>query len=208
MAQLPQPSNQISVSQINALKGLGNVQTSLRAREQQYMGGNSPARPQTSGVCMPNDVVTVVDPVANTGTIAQNSPTTWTYSGPGSGPSLWTPHSMKEFHGAYNGIPGAILTKAGTGSSSSMRLSVTVFGEFAGQPTPSGDYFFAYRVGAGAYTSWFGIPGPSTAFSGNPILINTGGSGNNPAPVTITVAVKDHRNCGVDQNVVYSIVYP
>ena len=47
-------SGPLSVSQINTLKALGNVPTSLDARELQYMGGNTPANAQVAGVCMPN----------------------------------------------------------------------------------------------------------------------------------------------------------
>jgi hypothetical protein len=220
MAQLPAPGTQLSVSQINALKGVANANTSITTREQQYMGGN-PARPSTSGVCMPEDVVIVTDGVNNTGSIARNlggnlngpvGPDWWTYSGPNVAGQAWTPTSFKEFASAYNNPPQVSVTLT----------TVTCPGVWNGSAVPCrdkanrtltfsngiGPYFYATAV-----TSSASKPAPST-FSNWSASTTNGPVGPNlltglPTPTAyVWAAVRDSLNCGTGFDLAFSAAYP
>lgn len=120
-------SGRLTVSQINTLKSLGNVRTSLDARELQYMGGGTPANAKVAGVCMPNQAE--MSNARPAGTSAR----TWAYTGT---QVRWRPTRISEFHGAYNGLPAIAGVAVGTGvpSGNSGNIRVTCSGSDAGAP--------------------------------------------------------------------------
>jgi len=146
-------SGQLSVSQINVLKSLGTVQTSLDARESQYMGGN-PANANTSQVCMPNQAE-----MSNSPRPGGTTAVSWSYTG-----SLvaWRPARISEFYGAYNGLPTMTPVKIGTNDPAGVsgQIRIDCSGSDAGGPYSvykSGVWYVAsnsvtFNVTTGTYT--------------------------------------------------------
>jgi len=191
MAQL-QGSGQISLGNANTLKRASNTaNNSLRDREREYMSANNTWNAST-GVCMPDDLLTVTNAENNTGTLlARNQDGTWSYTAAAgyTASTPWGPHSLKEFYSAYNGIPSVSLAKANTGNFNTFTMTVTIGGEFAKNGS---NYFISIDNAA-----WQGWPGNA---SGVYSVVQSRG--------THTVKVKDFLNCGADSTIVASITYP
>lgn len=108
---LPDPLNQISISQINTQLGVASntADSRLASREGYAMTGLGPAgtgpysvySQGLAGICMPNQLnIAVTRPNPPTSTAVY-------YSGPS---SAWRPSQMREFHSAY-GNPGSTTNK-------------------------------------------------------------------------------------------------
>lgn len=182
MARLP-TTGPISVSNINGLKSLGNVQTSLAARELSYMGGN-PASASVSGVCFPNQVERV-------------SSTNWTYNGT---TIAWRQTRMSEFYGAYNSLPAVNVTaSARNNARTQMFMTATGSNSDVGGPYS----FFAENVaggitGANLNTWVLGTPNSYTW------TLSNDGSGT----ATLKVYVRDSLNCGTMKEFSDTADYP
>lgn len=148
-------SGSLSVSQINTLKSLGNVPTSLDQRELQYMGGTSPANANVAGICMPNQAE-----MNNTPRPAGTSNVSWTYTGP---QVRWRPTRISEFYGAYNGLPTIVGQAVYIGgSAASGQIRVTCGSSDAGGPytvyyngswyVTNGSNQATFSVAAGSHT--------------------------------------------------------
>lgn len=205
MATLASPGSQLAVSQINALKSRPNTNTNITTREQDYMGGN-PARPSSSGVCMPNDVLTSpwYDPVNNPAGKALNFTSDWTYTGPGVG-GTWSPTSISEFGGAYNNPPQVVVTVAAAGGQGlwpggSLRDSCFRTLTFS---QGTGSYFYATAQNAGGSPAWSG-------------WVSAGGSSVGPTQIFglntptayVWAAVRDSNNCGTGFDLNSFATYP
>jgi hypothetical protein len=190
MSRLPSSGNSLSVSQINTLKSLGTVQTSLDTREAQYMG--DPARTgtsnvATSNVCMPSEIVN-----ETTGALAKNT-TGWTYSGP---QIAWRPVRVSEFYQAYNSIPTQTITKINTGVDPTVgQIRVDCSGSDAGGP------YYIYYSALGIGGAWYAasdIGGGVWRYTFNV------SSTNNPH----VFRVRDAENCGSSLEISQSVNYP
>jgi hypothetical protein len=197
MAQLG--TSNIKLSDINSLKSPATP-VSLSSREKSYMGPGGTWAPAT-GVCMPEDVVTLTNPANNTGVLAQSINGSWVYSGGGYTASTpWGPHAMKEFIRAYNGIPRIVAASTSArGSTGSCNLSITIGGEFA----KNGANYF-YKLDGSAWNSW-----PVNGATWNSVQ-STGLGGDNPpaGSKTFSFQLKDLYNCGADQSISTNIPYP
>lgn len=192
-------TSNIKLSDINSLKSPASP-VSLSSREKAYMGTGGTWAPAT-GVCMPEDVVTLTDPVNNTGVLAQSINGSWAYSGGGYTASIpWGPHAMKEFKRAYNGIPSIdAASTSGTTNTGSCNLSITIGGQFA----KNGANYF-YKLNGSAWSGW-----PVNGATWNSVQ-PTGLSGDNPAQgsMNFSFQLKDLYNCGADQSISRLIPYP
>ena len=204
MAQL-QNTGPISVSNIKSLKS--GAPNSLSNLEATYMGndGADNARPSSTGICMPQDVVVVSNVSNNTGTSAQSIANTggfsqWNYQRTGGDPGtpVWGPHGMKEFYSAYNRRPTISLSKANTGRCNHFTLTVTIGGEFA----KNASTYFLFASLNGTPSGWIGWPGNGAAAGNNASWSVTRVTG------TYVYYVKDYLNCGVDGTMNASITYP
>lgn len=203
MARL-QTTGQISITNINSLKGLGTAQSSLEGRDKQYMGNANPAAPKTSGVCMPNEELNQNPTPTKAFT---TTPWTWTNTtgDPGYNSQTWGPHKMSEFYGAYNGIPATTIATAGagpggvTGSTPWFQrcfIDLFVSGEAGTGP-------WSYWVQAGTFnTGWVATAGGAISVGGG-TWVEVGTN-----PVTVYAWVKDSLNCGASQEIVYTGSYP
>lgn len=166
-----QASGPISVSQINALRGLGNVQTSLASRELGYMGG-SPANAATSGVCFPNQV-------------ERTSSTNWTYNG---ATVAWRQTRMSEFYSAYTGLPSVTVSRAARNNNRyQMFFTATASTSEAGAPYQ----FYATNiggVGGNPFDTWV-VANGSNQYTWT--CTNDG-----RAAAQLRVYVRDVKNCG------------
>ena len=179
MAILP-TSGSISVSQINTLKALGSVSTSLTTRELQYMGGN-PANAGTSQVCFPNQVERV-------------SSTNWTYNG---ATAAWRPTRMSEFLGAYNGVPAVAVSKSVVGN----RLRANFRADCSGSSV--GGTYFVFGTGTGIthpnLNAWVACTPTSFTWSNATVTSGT---------VTFRAYVRDSQNCGTMNEFTSTVNYP
>lgn len=177
----------ISLSNVNSLGSpLFTGNTSLVSRDKQAMGDPSStgtSRISASRVCMPSEFLN-----STLTTQASTVQTPWLWSGTG---SVWGPHKLSEFWGAYSNIPYPILGKQATGNSSTFILLISIGGEYS---ATTGSY--AYRSGTTPFGSWTSIAGGSQVSVGP---ISTG---------TWTVAVRDAYNCGSSYDLRASITYP
>jgi len=171
-------SGPLSVSQINTLKALGNVPTSLDARELQYMGGNTPANAQVAGVCMPNQAE-----MSNTPRPAGTSNVTWTYTGP---TVRWRPTRISEFYAAYNGLPSiaGVAVPTGDAAGNNGQIRVTCSGSDAGAP------YTVYYNGA-----WYVTNGSNQATF-------------NVSRGARVFYVRDSENCGTNLEISATVSYP
>jgi len=177
MAQIG--STNVSVSQIQALRGIGGQQ-SLKAAELSLLGDSgNVARPEVSNVCMPNELRD--DSSATLGGVDG----AWTYTGPANAGGDWGQTRVSEFFAAYNGVPyinvvgvrtGGTPTDGHGGATSEGRWDYNFGGEFNGvQP---------YYVAKGAGGGWvYFAPGVNS-------------NSETTYPTTIDWYVKDYLNCG------------
>lgn len=186
MALLP-TSGSLNVTQINTLKSLGTVQTSLSSRELQYMGGN-PANARTSQVCFPNQVERV-------------SSTNWTYNG---SDLPWRPTRVSEFLGAYNGVPQVAVSYSGTGNRYIANFIATCSNSsiYTGAGTPYSVYGTGSGITHANLNSWVVCTGGSgTTFTWSNAAVAAG-------TVTLTVYVKDFQQCGTMNEFTGAVSYP
>jgi hypothetical protein len=189
MARLPS-SGSLSVSQINTLKALGTVQTSLDDREAQYMGdsgrtGN--ANVNTSQVCMPNEIVN-----ETTGALAKNT-LGWTYTGPS---VAWRPVRVSEFYHAYNSLPSQTVTKLTAFVSATQgQIRVDCSGSDAGGP------YYIYYSATGIPGAWYTASDIGGGVWRYTFTVN---SANNPH----VFRVRDSENCGSSLEISQSVNYP
>lgn len=177
-------NGRISLSDVNTLGSpLFTGSTSLVNRDKQAMGNVNPAAVASSRVCMPYETLN-----AALSTLAKDTTTAWTWSGTG---SVWGPHRLTEFWGAYNNLPRAIGRIVPTGSAGSANLYIRLAGEYSNL---SG--FYAYRSSGGSFTAWTLLAAGAEA---GPIAIGNG---------TYIIAARDFYNCGSSYDLTTSVTYP
>lgn len=185
MARL-QTSGSLSVSNINNLTGIGNIQTSLAARELSYMGGN-PASASTSGVCFPNQLEKI-------------SSTDWTYNGAS---IAWRQTKMSEFYGAYTSLPQVtVVASARNNRRAEMFMTATGSNSDVGGPYS----FFAENmqggISGGDLNQWvIANANSNTSFS---YTLSNNGSGT----AILKVYVRDSLNCGTMKEFADTASYP
>lgn len=176
----------VGLSDVNSLGSpLFTGSTSLVNRDKQAMGDPSSTgttRVSASRVCMPSEYLN-----STLTTMASTVATPWSWSGTG---SVWGPHKLSEFWGAYSNVPYPILGKQGTGNTNVFNLLISVGGEYA---ATAGSY--AYRSGTNPLGVWSSIPG------GSQVSLPL-------SPGTYTVAVRDAYNCGSSYDLRAAITYP
>lgn len=179
-------TGQISLGNVNSLGSpLFTGATSLANRDKQAMGNASPANVASSRVCMPYETIneTLSSLARNTPGIGSTAEGSWTYTGPG---TIWAPHRLKEFWGAYNNIPFARTSVTGTGNFNTATLRISIGGEYSAT-NPS---FYSFNSGV-----WTQLAAGGTA------AITIGRS-------SYTVTVKDWYNCGTNREIVKTVTYP
>jgi hypothetical protein len=189
MANLPLDGQQISISEINAIRGVANSNTSLKTSELAAMG--DPSATGTANIaaagalCMPEEIVN-----ETTQALAQNT-TGWVYTGPGQA-AAWAPYRMGEFHNGYTGKPSVTVVTLTTGTINVCTVRITIGGRFAG----TRDYYYALQKNGGAIGAWTTIVAPSITTSFN--------DGNG----TYRAYVRDYLNCGSNYEFSSSSTYP
>lgn len=173
-----QSSGSLSISQVNTLKSLGTIPTSVDQRELMYMGGGTPANALNAGVCMPNQAE-----MNNTPRPAGTTAVSWTYTGPS---VRWRPTRFSEFYAAYNNLPAinGVTVYTGDNAGNAGQIIVTCAGSDAGAP------YTVYYNG-----TWYVTNGSNQATF-------------NVTRGSHTFYVRDSQNCGTNLEIGRTINYP
>jgi hypothetical protein len=187
MPRLP-ASGQISVSQINTIRGVppATNNTNIKDVEITFMGGSGTPRKAVSNsvgaFCFPNQVEKV-------GTFD------WTYNPPAGFTSsdFWKSSRLSEFRNSYNDYPSVSVAGVATGQDASGTINygaIRCTGSTPNGNIPTYSFYLQLQSGGGSWTAgwYFGSPGSGGTSVDIPISSN--------GTSTWKAWVRDGNGCG------------